>query len=197
MTPIPLTRSDKDPIMTHHAVLSALFVALAATAAIAQPAPPPASQAMPWQTHLDRMLIDTASKRAQFGGCVIELPSGRVIYERNSTTPLMPASNMKLMVIAAAIDTLGKSYQFNTTLAIAGKDIVIVGGGDPVLGDDRLAPVLQADPHHAWRLEGLLANMPRDLDADSTAALRGVIEALAERQNGHASPAPPTTVSAR
>jgi tetratricopeptide (TPR) repeat protein/tRNA A-37 threonylcarbamoyl transferase component Bud32 len=60
-----------------------------------------------------------------------------------------------------------------------------------------LARVLQADPHHAWRLEGLLANMPRDLDADSTAALRGVIEALAERQNGHASPAPPTTVSAR
>ena len=94
---------------------------------------------MNWQSHLDRLLIDTASKRCQFGGCVIELPTGKVVYERNSTTPLMPASNMKLVVIAAAIDQLGKGFQFQTTLALSGKDLVIIGGGDPVLGDDRIA----------------------------------------------------------
>lgn len=119
---------------------------------------------MPWQTHLDRLLIDPASKRAQFGGCVIELPSGRVVYERNSTTPLMPASNMKLMVIAAAIDQLGKGYQFQTTLALSGKDVVIVGGGDPVLGDDRLAEARGQSitaVYHAWADKLLAAGVKR------------------------------------
>lgn len=140
MTAMSSLSSDKDSIMTHHAQLfTVLFVTIAAHAALAQPAPPPASPTMNWQSHLDRLLIDTASKRCQFGGCVIELPSGRVIYERSSTTPLMPASNMKLIVIAAAIDQLGKSYQFQTTLAVSDKDLVIIGGGDPVLGDDRIA----------------------------------------------------------
>lgn len=130
--------SDKDSIMTRHALLFTV-VLVGASQALAQPAPPPASPPMNWQSHLDRLLIDTASKRCQFGGCVIELPSGKVVYERNSTTPLMPASNMKLIVIAAAIDQLGKSFQFQTTLAVSGRDLVIIGGGDPVLGDDRIA----------------------------------------------------------
>ncbi len=125
--------------MTRHALLLTVLMLVASTAALAQPAPPPASPPMNWQSHLDRLLIDTASKRCLFGGCVIELPTGRVVYERNSTTPLMPASNMKLIVIAAAIDQLGKGYQFQTTLGLSGKDLVIIGGGDPVLGDDRIA----------------------------------------------------------
>lgn len=109
------------------------------------PAQPPAAgaaaPAATWQTYLDRVLIDPASTRAQFGGCVIELPSGRVVYERNAQTPLIPASNMKLAVIAAAIDQLGKDFRFKTTLAVQGKDVILIGGGDPVLGDDRLAEV--------------------------------------------------------
>lgn len=119
---------------------------------------------MPWQTHLDRLLIDPASKKAQFGGCVIELPSGRVIYERDSTTPLMPASNMKLMVIAAAIDQLGKGYQFTTRLAVQGKDVVIIGGGDPVLGDDRIAEERGQSitaVFHAWADKLLAAGVKR------------------------------------
>lgn len=143
MTPMSSPSSDKDPIMTRNDLLFSplltLLIAIASNAAFAQPAPPPASPPMNWQTHLDNLLIDTASKRCQFGGCVIELPTGKVIYERNGSTPLMPASNMKLIVIAAAIDQLGGNYQFQTTLALSGKDLVIIGGGDPVLGDDRLA----------------------------------------------------------
>ena len=69
---------------------------------------------------------------------VVDLTSGAAIYERNADTPLIPASNMKLMVMSAAIDRLGSDYQFTTSLSIRGKDLVVVGGGDPSFGDEKL-----------------------------------------------------------
>jgi D-alanyl-D-alanine carboxypeptidase/D-alanyl-D-alanine-endopeptidase (penicillin-binding protein 4) len=87
---------------------------------------------------LDKVLTGYADKRVQFGGCVIELPNGRVLYDRNGERPLIPASNMKLVVMAAALDLLGKDYQFKTIVAVRGKDLVVVGGGDPTIGDEKL-----------------------------------------------------------
>ena len=135
------------------------------------PAPPATTVAAPgatWQSYLDRVLIDPASTRAQFGGCVIELPSGRVVYGRNAQTPLMPASNMKLAVIAAAIDQLGKDFRFKTTLAVQGKDVILIGGGDPVLGDDRLAEAKKAPVTQVFHefADQLLAAGVREIAGD-------------------------------
>lgn len=88
---------------------------------------------------LDKVLTGYADKRVQFGGCVIELPSGRVLYDHNGEQPMIPASNMKLVVMSAALDQLGKDYQFKTILAVRGKDLVVVGGGDPTIGDEKPA----------------------------------------------------------
>jgi D-alanyl-D-alanine carboxypeptidase/D-alanyl-D-alanine-endopeptidase (penicillin-binding protein 4) len=87
---------------------------------------------------LDRILTGHRQPKAAFGGCVIELPSGRVVYEREAARPLIPASNMKLIVMAAALDALGGDYRFETILAIRGQDLVVIGGGDPTIGDERL-----------------------------------------------------------
>lgn len=88
---------------------------------------------------LDKVLTDYTDKRVLFGGCVIELPSGRVLYDHNGERPMIPASNMKLVVMAAALDQLGKDYQFKTIVAVRGKDLVVVGGGDPTIGDEKPA----------------------------------------------------------
>jgi D-alanyl-D-alanine carboxypeptidase/D-alanyl-D-alanine-endopeptidase (penicillin-binding protein 4) len=91
------------------------------------------------QSDLDAILEVSGQSKLTYAGRVIELPSGRVIYDHNGKAPLMPASCMKLITIAAAIDHLGPGFQFQTTCAIRGKDLVVIGAGDPTIGDERLA----------------------------------------------------------
>jgi D-alanyl-D-alanine carboxypeptidase/D-alanyl-D-alanine-endopeptidase (penicillin-binding protein 4) len=58
-----------------------------------------------------------------------------VIYQLKSTTPRIPASNLKLTTTATALNKLGSDFQFKTTLARRGNDLAIIGDGDPTLGD--------------------------------------------------------------
>lgn len=88
---------------------------------------------------LDRALTGHGQSKARFGGRVVSLPSGDVVYDSGGRSPLIPASNMKLVVMATAIDHLGPNYEFRTVCAVRGQDLVVLGGGDPTLGDDRLA----------------------------------------------------------
>jgi D-alanyl-D-alanine carboxypeptidase/D-alanyl-D-alanine-endopeptidase (penicillin-binding protein 4) len=44
-----------------------------------------------------------------------------------------PASTMKLLTSLAALQVLGPEHRFSTTVVRAGKRIVLVGGGDPLL----------------------------------------------------------------
>jgi len=74
--------------------------------------------------------------------CLVVKVEGRALVDVNSAVPLIPASNMKLVVAHAALTLLGPDYTFNTSArgvvdgsTIVG-DLVIVGGGDPVLVTD-------------------------------------------------------------
>jgi len=64
---------------------------------------------------------------------------GRSVVASNVSTPLMPASNLKILVAAAALKTLGPDFRYSTNLVgitngtqIQG-DLWLVGGGDPLL----------------------------------------------------------------
>ena len=65
-------------------------------------------------------------------------------YSHNSAAPLVPASNMKLITAAAAVDILGEdtvlTTQFLGDSAISGGTVTgnlyMVGGGDPLLTSD-------------------------------------------------------------
>ncbi len=99
---------------------------------------------------LDQILLNRKQAKARFGGRVVELPTGRVLYDHRGHQPLIPASNMKLVVMAAAIDNLGADYEFRTHFAIRGKDLVVLGSGDPTLGDERLAAARRQSILHAF-----------------------------------------------
>ncbi|KQL36130.1 hypothetical protein AN959_05930 [Psychrobacillus sp. FJAT-21963] len=72
--------------------------------------------------------------------------SGEMVYDYNGQTTIKPASNMKLLTTAAALDVLGKDYRFNTTLYTSGKksngvlkgDVYLKGQGDPTLSFEDL-----------------------------------------------------------
>lgn len=56
----------------------------------------------------------------------------------NADAAFIPASNMKLVTSATALDLYGPEARLTTTLAISGDDLVVIGGGDPGLGDPTL-----------------------------------------------------------
>ena len=78
--------------------------------------------------------------------CVARLtPAGpEVLVDLDADTPLAPASNMKLLTTAAALDRLGPGFAFETTLAVeedpaGGKpSLRVTGSGDPGFGDPEL-----------------------------------------------------------
>ena len=63
----------------------------------------------------------------------------RILYGRNPGTLMMPASNMKIVTLAAAAEALGWDHRFKTTLESSGTidagtlkgDLIVRGGGDP------------------------------------------------------------------
>jgi D-alanyl-D-alanine carboxypeptidase/D-alanyl-D-alanine-endopeptidase (penicillin-binding protein 4) len=69
------------------------------------------------------------------------LDTGERLYELNAGKLMMPASNMKILTLAAAADALGWEYRFATTLATRGTiangilqgDLIVRGTGDPSL----------------------------------------------------------------
>lgn len=88
---------------------------------------------------IDAVLANLPHAEAVVGAAVVDLGSGKTVYERNADRPLIPASNMKVFVIATALAVLGPSFQFETVLAGDGTNLILIGGGDPALGDPRLA----------------------------------------------------------
>lgn len=60
------------------------------------------------------------------------------LYQHNANTPLIPASNMKVVTTSAAIETLGADFSFRTQLILHDGDLIVIGDGDPTLGDYEL-----------------------------------------------------------
>jgi D-alanyl-D-alanine carboxypeptidase/D-alanyl-D-alanine-endopeptidase (penicillin-binding protein 4) len=58
--------------------------------------------------------------QAQWGVEVRSLDSGRTLFALNPDKLLMPASNMKIVTLAAPAGTLGWDYRFATTLESEG-----------------------------------------------------------------------------
>ncbi|MBK3493472.1 D-alanyl-D-alanine carboxypeptidase/D-alanyl-D-alanine-endopeptidase [Viridibacillus sp. YIM B01967] len=72
--------------------------------------------------------------------------SGQMLYSYKGSKEIKPASNMKLLTSAAALDVLGNDYRFKTQLYTNGKivngllkgDLYIRGEGDPTLSKEDL-----------------------------------------------------------
>ena len=94
------------------------------------------------QTDLAVVLQDKLLTKAAVGIEIAELgpepADDRVLYTRAAQSPLMPASNMKLLTTSAALALLGPDFRFRTYLVQRADDLVLVGDGDPSFGDAEL-----------------------------------------------------------
>src|SRR4051812_14892489 len=92
-----------------------------------------------FEAQLDEVLNRNASTGAIFSARVVDLENGKELYSRAADRAMIPASNMKLFVTAAALDFLGDDHRFKTYLAFDGEDLWVIGSGDPATGDPRMA----------------------------------------------------------
>jgi D-alanyl-D-alanine carboxypeptidase/D-alanyl-D-alanine-endopeptidase (penicillin-binding protein 4) len=103
----------------------------------------------------ERLAQETpALKHAQWSVYAIYADNGQVIIDHHSDESLASASGLKLVTTAAALLELGEDFQFKTELAYRGDmnwrgvlkgDLIVIGGGDPVLGSDWLETAIQMD----------------------------------------------------
>ena len=80
---------------------------------------------------------------AQHGGivgfCAADVRSRATLVELRAKERFLPASNQKLLTAAFALAKLGGEFEFTTEVCLLGKDLLLLGDGDPTLGDPVLA----------------------------------------------------------
>ena len=97
------------------------------------PATPKPRKSVTLKESLDKLLARPELKAARVGVHVVRLADGKELLTHQADQLFVPASNEKLLTTAAALTDLGPDYQFRTVIGTAGRDLVVVGGGDPTI----------------------------------------------------------------
>ncbi|MFP4227332.1 MAG: D-alanyl-D-alanine carboxypeptidase/D-alanyl-D-alanine-endopeptidase [Salinivenus sp.] len=115
----------------------------------ASPVPPPLAD------RIERLLERWQANDAFWGIAIYDVDADEMLYSRNANRGFIPASNQKLITTAAALDELGSTHRYETTLHFDGTaedslmtgDLVLRGSGDPTFGSDEVSG---EDPLTTW-----------------------------------------------
>ncbi|MFE5484737.1 D-alanyl-D-alanine carboxypeptidase/D-alanyl-D-alanine-endopeptidase [Streptomyces sp. NPDC056527] len=71
---------------------------------------------------------------------VVDVATGKQLYGEGATTPMTPASTIKIATSVAVLSALGPDHRIPTTVVASpdGRTVTLVGGGDPTLDRTRL-----------------------------------------------------------
>ena len=114
-------------------------LALAAILASCCIAPAWAPGAAPTEALLELANRCEANQGGLVGLSVVDLRSRQVLAALRDEELFAPASNQKLVTAAFALARIGADFQFTTAVYQLGQDLVVIGNGDPTLGDPFLA----------------------------------------------------------
>lgn len=94
---------------------------------------------------IDKTISQSEINKAGISISIKEVGSGKVIYEQNSQKPTMPASTLKILTLAASVDTLGKNYKFSTKLyKNTNNELFLKLGADPFLTSSDLNRIFES-----------------------------------------------------
>ena len=124
-----------------------------------------ASQLAALRHSIDSIAESAEFRTAHWGILVVDPARGDTLFSRNAGKLFLPASNMKIVTGAVALEQLGPEFTYRTSFVARGAiqngtlagDLAVVGRGDPTISD------------HMW----VDAMLPLRAVADSLAA-RGV-----------------------
>ena len=136
---------------------------------------------LPWpvnlQARLDSLIIDPLLERTQLGLMVYDLSADSVLYSYCGKQTLRPASTMKLLTSVTALDVLGSSYNYRTSLYYKGTiaegvltgDLWLVGGMDPLFDDTDMH--IMAETLHRVGVDSISGRIVRDVSFKEEALL--------------------------
>lgn len=114
-------------------------------------------------------LVGGAKGATRVAGVVEDVATGQRWFEHNGGVPLKPASVLKLCTTAAALDRFGPDFKLSTRLYLRGDELIVVGGGDPGLGDERLVERGAPD------IDAVFKQWAESLRGQGAARLSGVV----------------------
>ena len=126
------------------AVLAALLMLCAPCGA--QTTPERAGVKASVQKQIDAQ-IQKLPKRVTAGVLAVDVDTGEVWYSHQPDELLKPASVLKLFVTSAALERFGPDFRLETKVYLHEDELIVLGGGDPSLGDDRMAEREGRPPH--------------------------------------------------
>lgn len=91
------------------------------------------------RVNIDGCLKGNPDLRGAYVGVLAVTADGDTLACHNADALFVPASNMKLVTVASALEYLGAEYRYETKIAVSGKiedgtlhgNVYVVGGGDP------------------------------------------------------------------
>lgn len=129
---------------------------------IPQPIPVPPPGASAESEALLKRRIQRAMNEVDFGKGVVAVSvracddgsgPGRELVAIEADRSMVPASNLKVVTTGAALHELGPDFQFETRVIRVGNDYVLLGDGDPALGDPAFFDLLRFRDRNGERRE--------------------------------------------
>lgn len=144
------------------------------------------------ETAIRQRLFDPAARRGRVGIKIVSLTSGKTILEQDADKYFMPASNMKNFTVATALEKLGPTFKFVTSIYAAAPDssgtvkgdLRVYGRGDVSISP----PFATADPNS---VDIYYERMDRLADAIVAAGVKRIDGGLVADESyfsGHAVP---------
>ena len=125
------------------------------------------------RSDVDGALGDRLLRKAAVGVEIVRLGTQPAedasLYQRDPRVPLIPASNLKLLTTAAAVDRLGPDFKFRTSFLAGEHDVALVGSGDPSFGDAEFLRPVQ------WDVTTVFENWADHLAKRGITSVRNVI----------------------
>ncbi len=126
------------------AALSGALLLMSASCAQITGAPSRASDERAELRHvIDSMLRAPDTRGARWGVLIVDPDRGDTLYSHDAGKLFVPASNMKILTSAIALETFGPDFRFMTPVLAAGPvrdsilegDLMVAGRGDPGVSD--------------------------------------------------------------
>lgn len=92
---------------------------------------------------INNVIAESGINKDAISISIKDVKSGKEVYQLNSNRPLSPASTLKLITLAASIDTLGPNYEFKTQLyKNTNNELFLKLGADPFLRSKSLKTLI-------------------------------------------------------
>lgn len=92
---------------------------------------------------IDSLVGAPETRQARWGVLIVDPERGDTLYSRDAGKLFLPASNMKILTSAVALDVLGADFRYATPVIARGElragvldgDLLVAGRGDPTVSD--------------------------------------------------------------